>query len=147
MAFFSRSSRLFKRLLRGDESALERLFEIHSGEVFEAILKFTKSERTSKAILKEVFHYIWENRDAFKSYKSFRACLDDVIMDQVFDHLVKVASDKKLQKEVWNNIQAWKLTKYEKPVIIDKQREFVSSSIQTESLGHQLLAKLSTMEG
>lgn len=147
MALIAPTSKLFKRLLKGDESALCQLLSLHFETTFHFVLSWTKSRTVSREIVEEAFHRIWENRVDYSRSDSFESSLAAIIDGLVVDYLEKAAKDDEVANELWRSIQ--KLTAlHDREAILDKRSEFISASIHNNRLQLELLtANLSTSEG
>ncbi len=139
MAFFKQIANLFKRLRKDDEKAFSELFELHFEQVFNFVMKYTKSETKSKTLVKNAFKQVWLSRHTYKSSDSFESCLAEAVESLVAEFLEEVAANEKLQYDLWLTMQ--------KQPLLNKQQEITMAGLHNEALQHELLAKLSTIEG
>lgn len=95
MTSSSDEKELLLLLLKGNEQAFEKIYQLYSTRLYGNLLKLVKSETEAQEILQDVFLKIWENRQRIDREKSFRSYLFKIAENKVYDFFRKVARDKK----------------------------------------------------
>jgi RNA polymerase sigma-70 factor (ECF subfamily) len=88
------------RVAKGDEDAFGDLFHQYRHRVTFFALKFLQSDAKAEDILQEVFLKVWLNREHLPKVRSFKAWLDTIARNQIFNSLRKLAAEEALLAEI-----------------------------------------------
>lgn len=91
---------LVELLVKGDQVAFEKLYNIYSGRLLGHILKMVKIESIACELLQVVFIKLWTHHNQLDSNLSFRSYLFRIAETTVYDFFRKAARDKQLQKQL-----------------------------------------------
>ncbi len=81
---------LWRRIMEGDESALEILYKRHYQVLFRYGMKFAKEKEIAQDCVQEMFFQLWTRRDKLKEVQSVRFYL----MKWLKREIVRVLNDK-----------------------------------------------------
>jgi RNA polymerase sigma-70 factor (family 1) len=87
-------------LLKGNENAFEKIYQLYSPRLYGKLLKLVKSESQAKEILQDVFMKLWEHRNAIDPEKSFRSYLFKIAENKVYDFFRKAAREKNMESRL-----------------------------------------------
>lgn len=88
------------RIAEGDEKAFELLFNRYYTHLSDFIFRITESNELTQEIVLDVFLKVWLNRSALLDVNYITSYLQVVARNHAFNHLKKLASEKKKEK-VW----------------------------------------------
>lgn len=89
-----------ERLKVGDTQAFTSLYNTFSRSLYRKIFSMIKDEDVAKEILQDLFMKIWLNREKIDLSKSFRAYLNTIASNIVFDHFREVARSRELSQKL-----------------------------------------------
>ncbi len=93
---------LLSQLREGSERAFEQLYHIHSSMLLANIRSLVKDPEASCDILQDLYVKVWEYRETIDPNRSYEAFLFTMARNLVYDHLRKIALDKKKRLELLN---------------------------------------------
>lgn len=94
------ASELWRRLIKGDASALEQLFRAHYPLLFDYGLKLTRQEEMVKDGIQEIFAYIWDRRRMLANAESVRAYLLVSLRRHLLQALARQQKQHSLHEEL-----------------------------------------------
>lgn len=101
---------LVKDLIKGDEIAFRKLFDIYRDDLYRYSLSMVVSKDYAEEIVQDVFMTIWLKRETLNIDMSFRAYLFTITRNKTIKFLKKAANHKRLREEVF-----YKSQKFAKP--------------------------------
>ncbi|MEM9680501.1 MAG: RNA polymerase sigma factor [Bacteroidota bacterium] len=84
-----------KSVAKGDEKALEQLYNIYSVKVYNTALNYTKSAQDAEEILQDVFVIIYNTASKFKFSSSVSTWIYRITVNKSLDFLRKKNSQKR----------------------------------------------------
>lgn len=87
---------LFGQIAAGDEGAFEQVYRALAPTIFTTVMLYAKEEDLSREIVQTTFVKLWEKRNAMANVSSPQDYLFIVARNLLFDHLKKMARDKKM---------------------------------------------------
>ncbi|MEN0053806.1 MAG: RNA polymerase sigma-70 factor [Mucilaginibacter sp.] len=110
---------LLQQLIEGNEQSFNKIYELHSREIFRFVIKFVNSVPLAEDLTQEIFIKIWENRHRLENVQSFKAYLFVTARNHTFNRLKEVfKSDVAITEVVKGFIQLRNVTEDD---IIDKE--------------------------
>jgi RNA polymerase sigma-70 factor (family 1) len=91
---------LLFELIRGNELAFKKIYQLYSSILFGRLMKLLKSESQAQEILQDVFVKLWQHRKAIDPEKSFRSFLFKIAENKVYDFFRKAARDKNMESQL-----------------------------------------------
>jgi len=79
--------RLLARTLAGDEAAFRALVERYSGELFQFVVRFTRSAAVAEDVVQETFLQVYQSAASFDPKRSFRPWLFAIAANKARDQL------------------------------------------------------------
>ncbi len=137
---------LFRLIAEGDEPAFKALFECYRLRLFAFALQFTHSRTDAEEVVQDVFLKIWKNRLNLANIQLPQKYIYTMTRNQVFDHLSRVARNKRLHEQVWANIhESGDYT--EQAVLAAETANIVQKAVNGLSSRKQSIYYLSRREG
>ncbi|MBB6501336.1 RNA polymerase sigma factor [Pedobacter cryoconitis] len=99
------NTNLLIKLREGDESAFIKIYNQYRSKVYTYSYQLSKSTVTAEETVQEVFIKIWHKREQLNTELSFSAYIKKITLNHVLNHLKKVARERALQEQVFNNIE------------------------------------------
>ena len=87
---------LLDRLIKGDESAFNALYEAYSKPMYLRIMYLIKDSDETDDLVQELFIRIWVNRKGLDIERSFQSYMYTVAQNLVYNYFRKVAHDQSL---------------------------------------------------
>ncbi len=145
---------LLLKLKNGEVAAFEEIYNQYRNKIYSYALKLCKSTVTAEEIVQEVFIKIWQKREQLNPELSFAAYLKKIALNQVLNHLKKVAREKTLQDELFAYISTIKnstdekllekelLSTYEEAISqLPPQKKIIYQLSRNEELSHEEIAE------
>ncbi len=137
---------LLSQLREGNECAFEQLYHMHSGMLLANIRSLVKDREASCDLLQDLYVKVWEYRQTIDLDKSYEAFLFTVARNLVYDHLRKIALDRKKRLELMNIV----LESYphvEEHMIAKEQEGLLANAVNRLPEQCRRVYKLSKLEG
>lgn len=99
------NTNLLIKLREGDESAFIKIYNQYRSKVYTYAYQLSKSTVAAEETVQEVFIKIWHKREQLNTELSFSAYIKKITLNHVLNHLKKVARERALQEQVFNNIE------------------------------------------
>ncbi len=101
------------KLINGDQSALEELFNYYYPRLYNFSKSFLKIEEGIDDILQEVFIKIWQNRESIKKPDTFNSYIFTITKNLLLNELRRKLSDSKTKSEIQNRSLAEEYHQFE----------------------------------
>lgn len=150
----SENDTLLIKLKNGDVVAFEEIYNQYRSKIYSYALKLCKSTVIAEEIVQEVFIKIWQKRDQLNPELHFGAYLKKIVLNDVLNHLKKVAREKTLQDELFSYLSSLKnsseekllekelLKTYEEAIAqLPPQKKIIYQLSRNEELTHDEIAK------
>ncbi|WP_152969671.1 RNA polymerase sigma factor [Pedobacter sp. Hv1] len=145
---------LLIKLKNGEATAFEEIYNQYRSKIYTYALKLCKSTVIAEEITQEVFIKIWQKREQLNPELHFGAYLKKIVLNDVLNHLKKVAREKTLQDELFSYLSAIKnssedrllekelLKTYEEAIAqLPPQKKIIYQLSRNEELTHDEIAK------
>lgn len=93
-------NRVVLELKKGDENALDELFQFYYPKLFSFARTFIKNSPAIDDVLQEVFIRIWNNRASINSASTFNALIYTITKNLLLNELRAMVSDEKMRGEL-----------------------------------------------
>lgn len=150
----SENDALLIKLKNGEASAFEEIYNQYRSKIYSYALKLCKSTVIAEEITQEVFIKIWQKRDQLNPELHFGAYLKKIVLNDVLNHLKKVAREKTLQDELFSYLSTIKnssedrllekelLKTYEEAIAqLPPQKKIIYQLSRNEELTHDEIAQ------
>ena len=97
---------LIKQLVRGDQKAFRKIYDLYKDRLYYYALKITKENEASEDVVQQVFVNLWNHRKDICLNYSFDAYLFRIVRNCAFNYL-KSAAKAKLLKQEYRDECAW----------------------------------------
>lgn len=91
---------LLIKVAQGDENAFTILFDKYRDKIFFFALKFLQSDTRAEDVLQEIFLKVWMSRDELPAIKNFRAWLNTITRNHIYNALRRLALEESFTKEL-----------------------------------------------
>jgi RNA polymerase sigma-70 factor (family 1) len=97
---------LLRQVAEGDVRAFNELFARYRNRMYSYFVKATKSKELAEEATLDVFLKIWNARSVLGEIEHFEAFLFRVVHNQAIDYIRRAAKSKRLQQELWVNLES-----------------------------------------
>jgi RNA polymerase sigma-70 factor (ECF subfamily) len=87
--------RLIQKLIKGDASAFDVIFENYNKKVYSFSIKNLKNRQDAEGVVQEVFYTLWKERAKLKVVKSLDAWIFTISFNIIRKHFRKLARERK----------------------------------------------------
>lgn len=87
--------RLVQKLIKGDASAFDVIFEKYNKKVYSFSIKNLKNRQDAEGVVQEVFYCLWKERAKLKVVKSLDAWIFTISFNIIRKHFRKLARERK----------------------------------------------------
>ena len=101
------------KLINGDQSALEELFNYYYPRLYNFSKSFLKIEDGIDDVLQEVFIKIWQNRESIKKTDTFNSYVFTITKNLLLNELRRKLNDSKTKNEIQNRSLAEEYHQFE----------------------------------
>lgn len=122
---------VLERLKKGDEKALEKIFELYADRLYAFCYKTVKSKDLADDIVIEVFTRLWDKRSEVRTDTSFDAFVFTMARNQLLNYLRKLSADARLKNDLKFSAQFY----YSQEDKSDVYEEYLS-------LAHQVMLQM-----
>jgi len=96
---------LLKLIAIGDEKSFNELFALYRNQLYDYLLKVTKSQIISEEVTLDIFIKIWNGRDFLYKIDNLDAFLFRVAHNKAIDYLRMAKRSRLQQMEIWTDLQ------------------------------------------
>ena len=90
---------LIKQLVRGNQKAFRKIYDLYKDRLYYYSLKITKNSDASEDIVQQVFVNLWKHRGDISVDYSFDAYLFRIVRNCAFNHLKSLARTRLLKQQ------------------------------------------------
>ncbi len=137
---------VFEKLIRGEESALEELFDYYYPRLYNFSKSFLKFEDGIDDILQEVFIKIWQNRKDISNPRTFSSYIFTITRNLLLNELRRLLNSQKTKDELLNSALAEEYYQFEQTEF-NELKEKVDEAINNLPMKQQEVFILSRKEG
>jgi RNA polymerase sigma-70 factor (family 1) len=91
---------ILDRVAQGDANAFEFLFNQYRNKVIYFAWKFLRSDARAEDVLQEVFLKVWTNREQLPDINNFKAWLNTLTRNYIYNALRRLATEEAFIKEL-----------------------------------------------
>ena len=137
---------LIKELVRGNQKAFRKIFDLYKDRLYYYALKITKDGDASEDIVQQVFVSLWNNREEVSTNYSFDAYVFRIVRNFAFNHL-KRSAKAKLLKQQYLNERPWPPLDTVGEVAYHECEEIALMAIDALPEKRQIIFKMSYEDG
>lgn len=115
---------LIALIAKGDEKAFNILFESYRNQLYNYLLKTTKSKEIAEEATLDVFLKIWNSRVVLTEIVNFEAFIFRVVQNKAIDYIRKAKSNRSSQLDIWTDIENLSSTETADQKILKADTEF-----------------------
>ena len=92
--------RLIQKLIKGDASAFDVIFEKYNRKVYSFSIKNLKNRQDAEGVVQEVFYSLWKERAKLKVVKSLDAWIFTISFNIIRKHFRQLARERKTLNKI-----------------------------------------------
>lgn len=146
---------LITQLVKGNQKAFRRIFELYKDRLYYYALKITKNGDAAEDVVQQVFVNLWNHRKRILADHSFDAYLFRITRNCAFNYLKGLARAKLLEQEyrdqcTWQSLEVEEqMTYYECEDIalqainaLPERRQIIFKMSYEDGMSHEEIARL-----
>ena len=121
---------LMQRLIVGDASAFDIIFEKYNKKVYFFSISNLKNREDAEGVVQEVFYSLWKERTKLKVVKSLDAWIFTISFNIIRKHFRKLARERKLLKnlsEITSSYDTSSATEVEYSDLLEKAKKIIDN--------------------
>ena len=137
---------LIKRIIKGDCSSFEKIYNIYSDRLFYFAQTYLGSKEASEETVQDIFVKIWEIRKDLDPEKSFSSFLFTITKNSIFNKLKKRKHEKAYAEHLRNHLETT-YNKTEIDVYLNETKQIIDNVVSSMPPQRQKIFILSRENG
>lgn len=135
-----------KRIIKGDCSSFEEIYNIYSDRLFYFAQNYLGNKEASEEIVQEIFVKIWEIRKSLDPEKSFSSFLFTITKNTIFNKLKKRKHEKVYAEHLKNHLETT-YNKTEIDIYLNETKQIIDTAVSLMPPQRQKIFILSRENG